>query len=361
VKRPRVQAEAAPGAAEASFWLGEYLDGKRSELPWEAMGLAKAPVMAGAPPSSALSEPCTFCQRRSLRKTGGPKHAMRDAALSCCQRAAMRSGGPFIHNSGHLIACSSLPAASSVQLLRAGEELDVRALHATVQAHGGYDAVTKGRLWARIAGGLAIPLDYQNAGTVLRCIPGDAARPTSLTSSVTAVGADHTGHQTTLSRHVSLLEMDAAVNLHGSIYHQDTALRTSVCGSCVTAALCHCRGHYQRLLLRHDRQVSAARSYSTRQATAAASAVSDTPPQRSASSASRAAEASDAGDAPPSPALDEAAQQMDVVATTSSAPAAAVHTAAAPAEAANTTDIVVEAVAAGASQSCCDSDRHCSC
>jgi ARID/BRIGHT DNA binding domain len=56
----------------------------------------------------------------------------------------------------------------------AGEELDVRALHATVQAHGGYDAVTKGRLWARIAGGLAIPLDYQNAGTVLRHECGSA-------------------------------------------------------------------------------------------------------------------------------------------------------------------------------------------
>lgn len=31
------------------------------------------------------------------------------------------------------------------------------------------------------------------------------------------------------------------------------------------------RGHYQRLLLRHERQVSAARTYSTRQAVAAAS------------------------------------------------------------------------------------------
>lgn len=51
----------------------------------------------------------------------------------------------------------------------------MRALHAVVQAHGGYDAVTKGRLWARIAGGLAIPLDYQNAGTVLRYIRGSAS------------------------------------------------------------------------------------------------------------------------------------------------------------------------------------------
>ena len=75
--------------------------------------------------------------------------------------------------------------------VHAGDELDVRALHAVVQAHGGYDAVTKGRLWARIAGGLAIPLDYQNAGTVLRCMTGNAARPTSLASPVTAIGARH--------------------------------------------------------------------------------------------------------------------------------------------------------------------------
>lgn len=118
----------------------------------------------------------------------------------------------------------------------------------------------------------------------------------------------------------------------------------------------HRRGHYQRLLLRHDRQVSAARSYSTRQATAAASAPSDAALQRSASPASHAAEASDAGNAPPSALLDEAAQRMDVDATTSSAPAAAVHTAAATADvatadAANTADIAVEGAAAGAKQS----------
>ena len=118
----------------------------------------------------------------------------------------------------------------------------------------------------------------------------------------------------------------------------------------MTTALRRCRGHYQRLLLRHDRQVSAARSYSTRQATAAAGAPSDAAPQRSASPASRAAEASDAAHAPPSPMLDEAAQHMDVDAATSSAPIAAAHTAAT-ADAAKTADFVVDGAAAGAKQS----------
>ena len=66
----------------------------------------------------------------------------------------------------------------------------MRALHAVVQAHGGYDAVTKGRLWARIAGGLAIPLDYQNAGTVLRYIQGQCT-PNSLASSASALQATY--------------------------------------------------------------------------------------------------------------------------------------------------------------------------
>lgn len=37
-------------AVEASFRLGEYLEGKRSEPPWDALGLTRAPVMAGAAP-----------------------------------------------------------------------------------------------------------------------------------------------------------------------------------------------------------------------------------------------------------------------------------------------------------------------
>lgn len=64
--------------------------------------------------------------------------------------------------------CSQLLTAA--QLLRTGEELDVRALHTAVQSHGGYDAVTKGRLWARIGIELSIPQDYQNAGAVLRLV-----------------------------------------------------------------------------------------------------------------------------------------------------------------------------------------------
>lgn len=36
-------------ATETSFRLGEYLEGKRAEPPWEAMGMSRAPIMAGAP------------------------------------------------------------------------------------------------------------------------------------------------------------------------------------------------------------------------------------------------------------------------------------------------------------------------
>lgn len=70
-------------------------------------------------------------------------------------------------DSSRLLSTQSLDSCQRISTT--GEELDVRALHAAVQAHGGYDAVTKGRLWSRIGTDLSIPLDYQNAGTVLRC------------------------------------------------------------------------------------------------------------------------------------------------------------------------------------------------
>jgi hypothetical protein len=56
-KRPRLQAEVAADAAEASFRLGEFLEGKRAELPWEAMGLTRAPIMAGRAGSGLLIAP----------------------------------------------------------------------------------------------------------------------------------------------------------------------------------------------------------------------------------------------------------------------------------------------------------------
>lgn len=51
----------------------------------------------------------------------------------------------------------------------AGQELDLRALHAAVQDLGGYDAVTAGRAWSRVKDALPIDPEYQNAGGVLRC------------------------------------------------------------------------------------------------------------------------------------------------------------------------------------------------